>query len=176
MKNFFKNASAAQRSGVAHLPQKFAGFLVSLTFIGGFATLMAEGSKAQGSAAADPAVTPAQMADGVYLYGQSAQPQTIGSEYLVFEVTAGSVVGGFYMPRSSFDCFHGSLQAEKLALTVIDSYEQTAHPYSVALAAGEPTASAGGSAAPLGLEGYHRIAELSEIDQQVLTTCKASQI
>ena len=76
--------------------------------------------------------------DGVYLYGQSPQPNTIGSEYLVFEVNQGQVIGGFYMPSSSFDCFYGSVEAQKLALTVVDSYEQTPHPYAVALQSESP--------------------------------------
>ncbi|MCU0523723.1 MAG: hypothetical protein MUF72_02745 [Elainella sp. Prado103] len=117
------------------------------------------------------------LSDGVYLYGQSPEPNQIGSEYLVFEVAAGQVIGGFYMPRSSFDCFYGNVEADKLALTVIDSYEQTRHPYDVALqSAGDVAQANGNTAVPLGLEGYHRIDTLSETDQQVLATCRADQV
>jgi hypothetical protein len=175
MANFFRSASSAWRlAALVNPTQKLTTVLLSLSLAGGLAALMAQSSNAQGSESPKPA-QPTQMADGVYLYGQSAQPQTVGSEYLVFEVTQGAVVGGFYMPSSSFDCFHGNLQADKLALTVVDSYERTPHPYSVALAAGEPVATIGGSATPLGLEGYHQISHLSEIDHQILTTCKADQ-
>jgi hypothetical protein len=132
-----------------------------------------ESMMAQGSEAAQAAAPMASLENGVYLYGQSPEPETVGSEYMVFEVNQGEVVGGFYMPRSSFDCFEGKVEADKLALTVIDSYERTPHEYAVALAATEPVASAGGTDVPVGLEGYHRIANLSDVDQQILTTCKA---
>lgn len=115
------------------------------------------------------------LEDGVYLYGQSEQPEQIGSEYLVFEVNQGKVTGGFYMPRSSFDCFYGNVEDNQLALTVIDSYEQTLHPYAVALATADSVASDSGTAVPVGLEGYHRINTLGEIDQQILSTCKADR-
>jgi hypothetical protein len=129
---------------------------------------------AQGSEAAQAATqTIASMEDGVYLYGQSPEPETVGSEYMVFEVSQGEVVGGFYMPRSSFDCFEGKVEADKLALTVIDSYERTPHDYAVALATSESVATGGDTNVPVGLEGYHRIDDLSATDRQILTTCKA---
>ena len=178
MANFFRSASQAWQplAALVNPTQKLTGLLLSVALVGGFAPLMAQSSNAQASAAqAAKNVAAKQMADGIYLYGQSAQPQTVGSEYLVFEVNQGAVVGGFYMPSSSFDCFYGNLQADKLALTVIDSYERTAHPYAVALATGEPVATTGSNVAPLGLEGYHRIANLSDVDHQILTTCKADR-
>lgn len=132
-------------------------------------------ASSQGLAARSNAAEPVRsIADGIYLYGQSPEPQKIGSEYLVFEVNQGQVVGGFYMPRSSFDCFYGNVEADKLALTIVDSYERTAHPYAVALQPDDSVAMAGGQTlAPMGLAGYHRIATLGPIDHQVLTTCKA---
>ncbi|MBF2084983.1 hypothetical protein [Thermoleptolyngbya sp. C42_A2020_037] len=111
--------------------------------------------------------------NGVYLYGQSQQPDQIGSAYMVFEVTENQVVGAFYMPHSSFDCFYGEVQAQELALNVIDSYEQTVHPYSVALQTNASVAATGGEAiAPLNLEGFHQLSALSENDQRILNTCK----
>lgn len=171
MANSFRSASRAKQSLANFVnPTKLTGLLLSVTLSGGLGAMLAESSQADTQNAAAP-----QMADGVYLYGQSPQPQTVGSEYLVFEVNQGAVVGGFYMPSSSFDCFYGNMQADKLALNVVDSYERTTHPYSLALAAGEPVASTGGNVSPLGLEGYHRIADLSDLDQHILTTCKADQ-
>lgn len=114
------------------------------------------------------------LADGVYLYGQSPEPEQLGAAYMVFEVTQGNVVGAFYMPRSSFDCFSGQFEANRLALNVVDSYEQVAYPYAVALDSTSPVATAGGEAiAPVGLEGFQRIDQLSANDQRILTTCKA---
>ncbi|NJN87583.1 MAG: hypothetical protein HC881_16335 [Leptolyngbyaceae cyanobacterium SL_7_1] len=112
------------------------------------------------------------LSDGVYLYGQSPQPETVGSAYVVFEVEDDRVVGAFYMPYSSFDCFQGEVQDEQLALNVVDSYERTVHPYSLALDASTSVASAAGQSAPVGLEGYHAIAELSENDQRMLEVCQ----
>ncbi len=181
MANSFRSASRAKQSLAALVnTTKLTGLLLSVTLSVGLGAMLAQGSRANAQTDTQTdtqrdAVPAAQMSDGVYLYGQSAQPQTIGSEYLVFEVNQGTVVGGFYMPNSSFDCFYGNLQADKLALNVVDSYERTIHPYSLALAAGEAIASTGGNVAPLGLEGYHRITSISELDQRILTTCKADQ-
>ncbi|MFM7424417.1 MAG: hypothetical protein ACKO7W_05385 [Elainella sp.] len=151
------------------MAEKFEKPLVGLLMPLGFAV----------SAVAMPVETEAtqispRLEDGVYLYGQSPEPATLGSEYLVFEVNQGEVIGGFYMPRSSFDCFEGKVEADRLALTVIDSYDRSPHDYAVALAASDSVASADGSTAvPLGLQGYHRLNSLGEIDQHILTTCKA---
>ncbi len=118
--------------------------------------------------------TPSQsLQDGVYLYGQSANPDQIGAAYMVFEVTQDKVVGAFYMPNSSFDCFHGSFKADQLALTVKDSYEQTSHPYAIALETSSTTASTQPGAIA-GLAGYHPISNVSRNDQRLLSTCKAT--
>jgi hypothetical protein len=120
--------------------------------------------------------SPAQpLADGVYLYGQSPERDQLNSAYLVFEVTQGQIVGAFYMPRSSFDCVYGNMQADQLALNVVDSYSREAYPYAVALESGGAIADAQGAAAPVTLEGMHRITNLSSNDQRILSTCKADQ-
>jgi hypothetical protein len=162
-----QRASLPWRTLVEKLQKPVAGLMcaVGLAVIG--ASLPAQSSEVDSADRSG-------MADGVYLYGQSAEPNQVGAEYLVFEVNQGNVVGGFYMPNSSFDCFYGSVQADQLALTVVDSYEQTRHPYAVALEASGDVALAGDETiAPVGLEGYQRLANLSETDQRILTTCKA---
>jgi hypothetical protein len=121
------------------------------------------------------ASTEQALADGTYLYGQSQQPEQIGSAYMVFEVDQGKVVGAFYMPHSSFDCFYGRLEADRVALNVVNSYEQTVHSYDVALETSAPIAMAGDQAiAPIGLEGFHLIEAVSSNDQRILSTCKES--
>jgi hypothetical protein len=127
------------------------------------ATQLAQGSTAQ------------PLADGVYLYGQSPERDQLNSAYLVFEVTRGQIVGAFYMPRSSFDCVYGDMQADQLALNVVDSYSREAYPYAVALESSGAIADAQGGAAPITLEGMHRIAELDSNDQRILSTCKADE-
>lgn len=113
------------------------------------------------------------LPDGVYLFGQSPEPEQVGAAYMVFEVNDSRVVGAFYMPYSSFDCFNGQFGGNQLELTVINSYEQTAHPYAVALSENSSVASAGNAIAPIGLEGYHQIEQVSENDQRILATCQA---
>jgi hypothetical protein len=113
------------------------------------------------------------LADGIYLYGQSSERDQLNSAYLVFEVTRGQVIGAFYMPRSSFDCVYGNLQAEQLALNVVDSYSRESHPYEVALQGGGAIADAKSSVPPVTLEGMHRIDNISSNDQRILSTCKA---
>jgi hypothetical protein len=114
------------------------------------------------------------LPDGVYLYGQAETPDQVGSAYMVFTVTDSRVVGAFYMPYSSFDCFHGEFQPDRLALNVVDSYDRSVHPYSVALDTSSPVAStANGTVVPAGLEGFHQIQTVSENDQRILATCQA---
>lgn len=113
--------------------------------------------------------------DGMYLFGQSAKPDQIGKAYAVLEIKQGKVMGAFYMPYSSFDCVHGTLKADKLALTVIDSYERTSRPYSIALERSYPVAAVNGKTPSPGfrLQGFHPLAALSDNDQRMLNVCKA---
>ncbi|MEM6427577.1 MAG: hypothetical protein AAF728_20835 [Cyanobacteria bacterium P01_D01_bin.128] len=111
--------------------------------------------------------------NGLYLYGQAAQPDQVGAVYMVFEARDGVALGAFYMPNSSFDCFYGSLRPAELALTVIDSYSQDAFPYAVAIAATEEVADAdGGVSLGLEIDGYYQLPELSEGDRRVLAVCR----
>lgn len=113
------------------------------------------------------------LADGVYLYGQSPEAEQFNTAYMVFEVRQNQAVGVFYMPRSSFDCFYGSLNTNQLAVTVVDSYENT--PYNYALALDESTIAS--TEIPIQnpeFEGFHRIADVSANDYRILETCKAS--
>lgn len=113
------------------------------------------------------------LADGVYLFGQAPHREALGAVYLVFEVRAERTVGAFYMPASSFDCFYGSVTPDALDLTVVDSYEQTHHPYAIATEISEPLV-AGAAAGSLGLQGFHAIAEVTNQEQQILNTCQAN--
>jgi len=115
------------------------------------------------------------LAEGVYLYGQSPTAEQIGSAYMVFEVSDRQIVGAFYMPHSSFDCFQGTIEANRLALNVVDSYEQVSHPYEIALEQSDTVAMAGNAAiAPVQIEGYHRISSVSDNDERMLATCQAN--
>ena len=120
-------------------------------------------------------VSNAPLADGVYLYGQQSAVAQPGSVYMVLKVTGRRTVGAFYMPSSSFDCFHGNISPTRLDLTVIDSYEQTSHPYSLAVQT-QPTLAAGNAGAEFSISGFSPIDGLSELDENILETCQADVI
>ena len=112
------------------------------------------------------------LQDGTYLYGQSPQPEQVGVAYMIFEAQSDRIVGAFYMPHSSFDCFYGEAQPDKLALTVIDSYEQAAYAYDVAFQPSADIANAvGGVMTSVSLEGFHPIETVSANDQRILGIC-----
>jgi hypothetical protein len=103
----------------------------------------------------NPAPDPASI-DGIYLYGQSPKPDEIKKEYFVFEVRRGKVIGAFYLPRSAFYCFYGTVQLTQLNLTVVDSYDRSSSPYSV------------------NLQQYNPIVTVSENDRRILDICKSA--
>lgn len=92
--------------------------------------------------------------NGVYLFGESVKPGQVQQEYFVFELQNEKVMGAFYMPYSSFDCFHGSFKAGELDLTIVSSYDEAAYPYSVKL------------------KDYQLVSSISSSDQRILNTCK----
>lgn len=115
-----------------------------------------------------------QLANGVHLYGQSTQAEQIGSTYLVFEVTDGKVVGVMYMPHSSFDCFQGNLQPDRLAFNLVDSYSRKTFAASIPLETSPLVASSNG--VPIDgvhLQGFHPIKTIAANDQRMLNVCKA---
>jgi hypothetical protein len=97
------------------------------------------------------------LSTGTYLFGESAKAGQLGESYLVFEVLDDrSIVGAFYAPRSSFDCFYGNAKVgTQLNLTAVDSYTQVSYSHTV----------------PLGQ--LHQIPVLSAADQRLLAVCKA---
>ncbi len=123
------------------------------------------------------------LADGIYLQGQSPQTEQIGSTYTVFEIDGDTVVGAFYMPRSSFDCFYGRVEDNALLLTVVDSYSGEASPFSIALNEGHLMADSDGSAPgnAIALDGFYNIETVSGSDsatqtlreRDYLSTCQA---
>jgi hypothetical protein len=112
------------------------------------------------------------MADGVYLYGQTQKPNELGQAYFVFEVKQGKVMGALYMPQSSFDCAAGQFQRDNLALKVRDTYDKAVSPYSIATTQTAKVASNQTTVVPLGLEGFHKIDQVSPNDLRLLQTCR----
>ncbi len=119
-----------------------------------------------------PANSP--LSDGVYLYGQSPQPDVLGNAYIVLEVKGSKVIGAFYMPHSSFDCAYGNITAKELQVTIVDSYERTRYPYAIAVQQQQTVASKPGARLQpsITLKGFHPIATVSENDQRILGICK----
>lgn len=118
--------------------------------------------------------------NGIYLYGQSAQPEQIGQEYLVFEVNRDRVIGAFYMPRSEFSCFQGTIESQQLRLTMQNSDLETADAGSAEGQQYQPVATASTSpnvvSLPVSvtLKNYHPITTVSANDREIINACKAS--
>lgn len=70
--------------------------------------------------------------DGTYLYGQSRERDRLGREYVVFAVRRGQTVGAFYQPRSEYSCFYGTVDGQRMNLTVVDPYSEQTHTYAIA--------------------------------------------
>lgn len=135
------------------------------------------------AAVAQVAVPKTSIPDGTYLYGQSSEPEQIGKEYIVFEARQGKVVGALYMPSSEYSCFQGTVDANQMNLTVANPYDQTAFSHTIARTQRSQIAAAGGQINlentydslsyphAVGLEGYQAINQISENDQQILSSC-----
>ncbi|MGF1601894.1 MAG: hypothetical protein ACFCU8_07715 [Thermosynechococcaceae cyanobacterium] len=106
------------------------------------------------AAQSNVAVSVTSLADGVYLYGKKPEAGQAQTEYFVFKLQNKRVVGAFYMPQSSYDCFRGDLNASQLNLTVMTSYEEQAYDHKVSLTA------------------YHPITQVSDNDLQMVQTCQ----
>ncbi len=112
--------------------------------------------------------------DGIYLYGTDPQPEEIGNSYMVFELDQDKTVGAFYQPYSEFACFYGQVEADRLALNIIDPHEPD-RPYAHAVRLDtEVVASSadGPQTSPLKLEGFYTLPEVSDNDQRILGVCK----
>ena len=125
--------------------------------------------------------------DGVYLYGQSPEPQQIGQEYIVIEVSKGKAVGAFYLPSSEFNCFNGTIEAGKLALLLANGPETEAYPDTIGSNTEEEQVAIVGDRSlgenssndittpySVALQNYHQLPQVSEGDKQILAACKSN--
>lgn len=119
-----------------------------------------------------PETAATELPDGIYLYGQSTQPDELGNGYFVFESKQGQVVGALYMPRSSFDCAAGNFKSDQLALTVTNSYDRITNPLEIALDRSAPIASSGNAPLGVGLQGFHKLEKVTDNDLRMLNVCK----
>lgn len=115
--------------------------------------------------------------DGIYLYGQSPEPEQLGQEYIIFEVQNGNVIGALYMPQSEFSCFDGKIESGKLAMIVAGYPDGGDGPTEVA-AVGNPAIGFGDELITypfsVSLENYHQLGSVNANDQRILETCKAN--
>ncbi len=110
------------------------------------------------------------LTDGVYLFGEKPLPDQLQTAYMIFEARAGQVVGAFYAPHSSFDCFQGNVEYTQLSLAITESYSQEEYAYALNL---EDTAIAGPGGSQFAIEGFHQIDAISDNDLNILSTCQA---
>jgi hypothetical protein len=128
----------------------------------------------------------ASLPDGTYLYGQSSEPQQIGKEYLVFQVSQGKVRGAMYLPSSEYSCFYGTLDSKQMNLTVVNPYDQTAVSHAIARSQPSQIAAVGGQINlqnsydsityphTVKLEGYQPISQISDNDKELLSSCQSN--
>src|SRR4028119_2295844 len=62
-------------------------------------------------------------ADGLYLYGETPQPNQLTKAYVVFQRQKGKVVGAIYSPNSEFSCFTGSQTNNTLDVKSVETGE-----------------------------------------------------
>ncbi|RCJ18301.1 hypothetical protein A6770_06940 [Nostoc minutum NIES-26] len=115
--------------------------------------------------------------DGVYLYGQSPQPNQLGQGYVLFQKQQGKVTGALYMPQSEFSCFQGTLdKSGELAMTVTGSPDES-NSNDVATANRLPSFNEdelNTYAYSVALQDYHRLNSISTNDQRMLQMCNQS--
>jgi hypothetical protein len=130
------------------------------------------GPSAAWVAEATAVATNHNLGDGVYLYGETSQPDQLGQAYLIFEVRSGQLIGAFYMPRSSFDCLYGTVEPQQLALTIVDSYDNSKYSYALGIEHSPIASSQNPTRDILRLEGLQSISTVSENDERILNVCK----
>ncbi|HEY9295063.1 MAG TPA: hypothetical protein VIQ31_01585 [Phormidium sp.] len=84
-------------------------------------TLVGVGLQEQTAQARQPLTENKAVAssNGVYLYGNSPQPDQIAHSYVVFERQNGKVIGAFYSPQSEFTCFTGEVEGTRLEVEAL---------------------------------------------------------
>lgn len=98
------------------------------------------------------------LPDGIYLYGNSPQPNRVASHYVVFERRKGEVVGAFYSPQSEFNCFAGDIQGTRLEVEAIMLGEPRTEQVSAQLA------------------NLYPLQSISSNDRRILAVCKQQTI
>ena len=96
----------------------------------------------------------AALPDGIYLYGDTPQPNQVLQNYIVFQRQNDRVVGAIYAPRSDFTCFTGKIQGNTL--------------YGKAISAGKIQTVEVNTQ----LTNLHSIRKISSNDRRILSMCQ----
>jgi hypothetical protein len=94
------------------------------------------------------------LKEGIHLFGQVQSPGQFQTEYILFKMRHNRVFGAFFMPSSSFDCFSGTVEANKLKVSVVTTYEQQTYNHTV------------------NLNQYYPIQTISSNDLRILDVCR----
>lgn len=109
-------------------------------------------------------------ANGVYLYGESSQPNVVGKEYIIFETNGKKTIGAFYLPRSEFSCFYGQFKGSDLKVTLVDPFTEQRSNFTLAL---DRNNDLNASNRPvLDKPAYHLLRKVSPNDRRILAICK----
>ncbi len=113
--------------------------------------------------------------DGVYLYGQSSQPNQLGQGYIVLEKRQSTMIGALYVPQSEFSCFQGTVNSSgDLAMTV-QSSPGGISPAQLATVSTKPSLPKDRVityAHSVALTDYHQINAVTVNDHRMLHSCK----
>ncbi len=109
------------------------------------------------------------LANGVYLYGETARPNVVGKEYIIFETIGTKTRGAFYLPRSEFSCFYGQLRGASLNVTLIDPFDRQKYSFILTVHPNGLTAS---KQQRSGQPTYQPLTKISANDRRILAACK----
>jgi hypothetical protein len=108
--------------------------------------------------------------NGVYLYGESDQPEVVGKEYIIFETIGNKTIGAFYLPKSEFSCFYGQFKGSRMNVTLIDTFDRQKYNFSLNL---NPSGLTASKQPMMGEPSYQPLGKISTGDRNILSTCKA---
>jgi hypothetical protein len=113
--------------------------------------------------------------DGIYLYGQSTQPNQLGEGYILFQKQQNRIVGALYVPQSELSCFQGTLgKSGELAMTVKSSPGEVGA-VEVSTRSTIPKISDDTSQTythSISLQDYYQLNSVSANDRNILQMCK----
>jgi hypothetical protein len=111
-----------------------------------------------------------RLQNGIYLYGESMTPETIGKEYIIFETKNSQTIGAIYLPHSEFSCFKGNFSGNRMNISLIDSYDRQVYKYKLTL--GSKNTLTASKQPMMGSPTYQLVGKHSDNDLRMLKTCK----